>query len=108
MSKGGREGGWSKVKSLLTDIIPRSILMVPFVGATYLLCALGDGCLIYYHLDPDSGMLLGMSPPFSLPVGLETLASLEVHVPYTLKFSRGFILRNREKVGFMNFPDHST
>ncbi len=83
--EGGREAH-SKVISLLTDIIPRSILMVPFVGATYLLCALGDGCLIYYHLDPDSGMLLGTSPPCSLPFGLETLASLEVHVPYTLNF----------------------
>ena len=38
-----------------TDIIPRSVLMASFSGANYLLCALGDGCLLYYHLDPDSG-----------------------------------------------------
>jgi hypothetical protein len=28
------------------DIIPRSILMVTFSGSHYLLCALGDGCLV--------------------------------------------------------------
>ena len=29
--------------------------MVSFSGTSYLLCALGDGCLLYYILDPDSG-----------------------------------------------------
>ena len=38
-----------------SDIIPRSVLMVSFSGTSYLLCALGDGCLLYYILDPDSG-----------------------------------------------------
>ena len=37
------------------DIIPHSILMVCFSGASYLLSVLRDGCLPYYHLDPDSG-----------------------------------------------------
>ena len=38
------------------DIIPRSILMVTFSGLHYLLCALGDGCLVYYQLETNTGM----------------------------------------------------
>ena len=38
-----------------TDIIPRSILMVTFSGLHYLLCALGDGCLVYYQLETNTG-----------------------------------------------------
>ena len=37
------------------DIIPRSILMVTFSGSHYLLCALGDGCLVYYQLETNTG-----------------------------------------------------
>ena len=37
------------------DIIPRSILMVTFSGYHYLLCALGDGCLVYYQLETNTG-----------------------------------------------------
>ncbi|KAL5503313.1 hypothetical protein EMCRGX_G010241 [Ephydatia muelleri] len=39
------------------DIIPRSVLMVSFAGCCYLLCALGDGTLHYFALDPDAGQL---------------------------------------------------
>ena len=39
----------------LIDIIPRSILMVTFSGYHYLLCALGDGCLVYYQLETNTG-----------------------------------------------------
>ena len=38
-----------------SDIIPRSVLMVSFAGCCYLLCALGDGTLHYFALDPDAG-----------------------------------------------------
>ena len=41
------------------DIIPRSILMVTFSGLHYLLCALGDGCLVYYQLETNTGMGYG-------------------------------------------------
>ena len=37
------------------EIIPRSILLSTFEGTHYLLCALGDGSLFYFHLDPDTG-----------------------------------------------------
>ena len=40
---------------IYTDIIPRSILMVTFSGLHYLLCALGDGCLVYYQLETNTG-----------------------------------------------------
>lgn len=39
------------------DIIPRSVLMVEMGSIYYLLCALGDGCLYYYTLDPHTGQL---------------------------------------------------
>lgn len=39
------------------DTLPRSVIMVSFSATPYLLCALGDGCLLYYHLDINSGTL---------------------------------------------------
>ncbi|XP_060861972.1 DNA damage-binding protein 1 [Metopolophium dirhodum] len=39
------------------EIIPRSILMVTFENIDYLLCALGDGSLCYFHLNPENGVL---------------------------------------------------
>ncbi len=40
----------------VSDIIPRSLLMVSFSDCYYLLCALGDGCLIYYQIQLPEGM----------------------------------------------------
>jgi hypothetical protein len=37
------------------EIIPRSILMTTFEGIHYLLCALGDGALIYFNLNAETG-----------------------------------------------------
>jgi DNA damage-binding protein 1 len=42
---------------LAGDIIPRSILMVVLGEVCYLLCALGDGCLYYYIMNPQTGQL---------------------------------------------------
>ncbi|XP_050444479.1 DNA damage-binding protein 1 [Adelges cooleyi] len=39
------------------EIIPRSILMVTYENIHYLLCALGDGSLCYFHLNPETGIL---------------------------------------------------
>ncbi|XP_060580249.1 DNA damage-binding protein 1-like [Ruditapes philippinarum] len=39
------------VEMLGGEIIPRSILMTTFEGIHYLLCALGDGSLFYFHLN---------------------------------------------------------
>lgn len=43
---------------VLTEIIPRSILMSTFEGLHYLLVALGDGSLFYFSLNPDTGTCL--------------------------------------------------
>jgi DNA damage-binding protein 1 len=40
---------------LFSEIIPRSILMTTFEGIHYLLCALGDGSLFYFHLNIHTG-----------------------------------------------------
>lgn len=45
------------VEMLGGEIIPRSILMTTFEGIHYLLCALGDGSLFYFHLDINTGYL---------------------------------------------------
>ncbi|BFZ05163.1 hypothetical protein BsWGS_08202 [Bradybaena similaris] len=45
------------VEMLGGEIIPRSILMATFEGIHYLLCALGDGSLFYFLLDPVTGYL---------------------------------------------------
>ena len=39
------------------DIIPRSVLMVTFGESHYLLCALGDGCLLYFQMQLPAGNL---------------------------------------------------
>lgn len=39
------------------EIIPRSIIAATFEGAHYLLCALGDGSLFYFNLNPNTGTL---------------------------------------------------
>lgn len=39
------------------EVIPRSVLFAAFEGATFLLCALGDGHLFNYSIDPASGAL---------------------------------------------------
>ena len=41
---------------ILSDIIPRSVLIVKLGEVCYLLCALGDGCLYYYVLDYNLGV----------------------------------------------------
>ncbi|PRD17833.1 UNVERIFIED_CONTAM: DNA damage-binding protein 1 [Trichonephila clavipes] len=39
------------------DIIPRSILCTTFENMHYLLCALGDGSLFYFTINPKTGKL---------------------------------------------------
>ena len=43
------------VEMLGGEIIPRSILMATFEGIHYLLCALGDGSLFYFNMNPNTG-----------------------------------------------------
>lgn len=44
-------------EELSSDIIPRSIITAKFEDSYYLLCALGDGSVYYYNINPDSGVL---------------------------------------------------
>ena len=39
------------------DVIPRSVLLAALEGVPYLLCALGDGQLLNFRIDPASGAL---------------------------------------------------
>lgn len=43
---------------MISEIIPRSILMTTFEGIHYLLCALGDGSLFYFNLNIDTGTVI--------------------------------------------------
>ncbi|CAH3044667.1 unnamed protein product [Porites lobata] len=45
------------IEMLGGEIIPRSILKTSFEGIHYLLCALGDGTLFYFTMDPSNGSL---------------------------------------------------
>ena len=42
----------------VSEIIPRSILKTSFEGIHYLLCALGDGTLYYFTMDPNTGIII--------------------------------------------------
>lgn len=44
-------------EELSSDIIPRSIITAKFEDSYYLLCALGDGSVYYFNINPDSGAL---------------------------------------------------
>lgn len=44
-------------EKLAGEIIPRSLLICVLEGVWYLLCALGDGSMFYFTLDPVSGAL---------------------------------------------------
>jgi DNA damage-binding protein 1 len=48
-----------------TEIIPRSILVTCFDGINYLLCALGDGSLFYFHLNKENGVMTEKKKVFS-------------------------------------------
>ena len=49
------EKGCKLCNVYLSEIIPRSILKTSFEGIHYLLCALGDGTLFYFTMDPNTG-----------------------------------------------------
>ncbi|CAB3248582.1 unnamed protein product [Arctia plantaginis] len=44
-------------EKLSGEIIPRSLLICVLEGVCYLLCALGDGSMFYFTVDPVSGVL---------------------------------------------------
>ncbi|XP_075983007.1 DNA damage-binding protein pic [Anticarsia gemmatalis] len=44
-------------EKLCGEIIPRSLLICVLEGVCYLLCALGDGSMFYFTVDPETGVL---------------------------------------------------
>ncbi len=88
------------------DIIPRSILMVMFGGIAYLLCALGDGTLLYYQLEPTSGRLSSSKKVVlgTKPVTLKTFKSSDSHVTNVFACSNHptIIYSNNQKLLFSN------
>ncbi|XP_063367200.1 DNA damage-binding protein 1 [Cydia amplana] len=44
-------------EKLSGEIIPRSLLICTLEGVCYLLCALGDGSMFYFTVDPETGVL---------------------------------------------------
>ncbi|XP_059050799.1 DNA damage-binding protein 1-like [Achroia grisella] len=45
------------IEKLSGEIIPRSLLICVLEGICYLLCALGDGSMFYFTMDPVTGVL---------------------------------------------------
>ncbi|XP_064399977.1 DNA damage-binding protein 1-like isoform X3 [Halichondria panicea] len=88
------------------DIIPRSILMVVFGGIAYLLCALGDGTLLYYQLEPTTGRLFSSKKVVlgTKPVTLKTFKSSDSHVTNVFACSNHptIIYSNNQKLLFSN------
>ena len=71
------------------DIIPHSVQVVCFSGASYLLCVLGDSCLLYCHLDPvylyisSSVCMLYVFLYLTRPVQAETaVMHYEARIPF--------------------------
>ena len=47
--------GEAASEALGGEAIPRSLLLALFDGQPFLLCALGDGQLYNFHIDPQTG-----------------------------------------------------
>ncbi|XP_059156437.1 DNA damage-binding protein 1-like [Physella acuta] len=92
------------VEMLGGEIIPRSILMTTFEGIHYLLCALGDGSLFYFLMDPTSGTLtekkkvsLGTQPTM-----LKTFKSLSTTNVFACSDRPTVIYSSNHKLVFSN------
>ncbi|KAI8780683.1 DNA damage-binding protein 1 [Biomphalaria glabrata] len=92
------------VEMLGGEIIPRSILLTTFEGIHYLLCALGDGSLFYFLLDPTTGYLsekkkvtLGTQPTM-----LKTFKSLSTTNVFACSDRPTVIYSSNHKLVFSN------
>lgn len=86
------------------EIIPRSILMTNFEGINYLLCALGDGSMYYFTLNPIDAMLkdkkkvtLGTQPTI-----LKTFRSLSTTNVFACSDRPTVIYSSNHKLVFSN------
>ncbi|XP_074660868.1 DNA damage-binding protein 1-like [Tubulanus polymorphus] len=92
------------VEYLGGEIIPRSILMTIFEGIHYLLCALGDGALIYFVMNKDTGtfsdrkkVTLGTQPTV-----LKTFRSLQTTNVFACSYRPTVIYSSNHKLVFSN------
>lgn len=86
------------------EMIPRSILITNFEGINYLLCALGDGSMFYFTLNPNDAMLkdkkkvtLGTQPTI-----LKTFRSLSTTNVFACSDRPTVIYSSNHKLVFSN------
>lgn len=86
------------------EMIPRSILMTNFEGINYLLCALGDGSMFYFTLNPNDAVLkdkkkvtLGTQPTI-----LKTFRSLSTTNVFACSDRPTVIYSSNHKLVFSN------
>lgn len=86
------------------EIIPRSILMTTFEGIHYLLCALGDGSLFYFGLNPEVGSLTDRKKVTlgTQPTMLKTFKSLSTSNVFACSDRPTVIYSSNHKLVFSN------
>ncbi|WAR03144.1 DDB1-like protein [Mya arenaria] len=92
------------VEMLGGEIIPRSILMTTFEGIHYLLCALGDGSLFYFHLNIVTGYLTDKKKVTlgTQPTVLRTFKSLSTTNVFACSDRPTVIYSSNHKLVFSN------
>uniref|UniRef100_T1J441 DNA damage-binding protein 1 n=1 Tax=Strigamia maritima TaxID=126957 RepID=T1J441_STRMM len=86
------------------EIIPRSILITSFEGIHYLLCALGDGSLIYFNINANSGVLTDRKKVTlgTQPTMLKTFKSLSTINVFACSDRPTVIYSSNHKLVFSN------
>ncbi|VDP04978.1 unnamed protein product [Soboliphyme baturini] len=91
-------------ESLGGDIIPRSLMLYKFEALIYLLVALGDGTLLYYHVDEKTGQLLDRKKVTlgTQPIALRTFESRSIKNVFACSDRPTVIYCNNQKLLFSN------
>ncbi|XP_015904539.1 DNA damage-binding protein 1 [Parasteatoda tepidariorum] len=86
------------------DIIPRSILAAAFETTQYLLCALGDGSLFYFTIDPETRALADRKKVTlgTQPTSLKTFRSLATTNVFACSDRPTVIYSSNHKLVFSN------
>lgn len=92
------------IEKLGGEIIPRSILMAAFEGQNYLLCALGDGSMFYFHLNRADGSLTDKKKVTlgTQPTTLKTFRSLSTTNVFACSDRPTVIYSSNHKLVFSN------
>lgn len=100
-----KEGNVSNLHIILiSEIIPRSILMAHFEGIVYLLCALGDGSMFYFVLDKNTNRLTDQKKVTlgTQPTILKTFRSLSTTNVFACSDRPTVIYSSNHKLVFSN------